>query len=216
MEKNLLKGNESNKPYMNAYFWTQTINPKLNPYSPSDQLVKTYDDIKRILQGYNAEVYIELTDTYTLHYHNIVWCDNKNNHYLLVKRIQASIYKPMSVLGRMFKVNPFTSKAEFEERRNVYVKKDMNRTLEYITHLKDNCIYKMTPINLLVDEEPEKEQPVQKPKKGNLIMNDQPKRILALLDQFESIKSEFLLNWIDWGEHLVNKNKEFKEEMNIK
>jgi len=185
---------EKNLPYKNAYFYTQTIKPALYPYSPEDQYKKSIDDLKTILKGYQCKVFIELTDTYNVHYHTIVYCDNQHTKYLLCKRIYASSANRLSGLGKMFTVNPFTSKDEYEHRLNVYVNKDKDRTLEYIKCISSNCVYDMSPIDEKLDNI---KTIVNDFKKQKEHFENHSKRFLRAVQEFESIKSDYDLNYID-------------------
>lgn len=209
MQKNFPSSKKSlfrNTPYQNAYFWTQTIKPTLAPYSPMEQLVKTIDDIKTILNQYNCEVYVELTQTYVLHYHIIVWCNSSHNDYLLCKRIQASIYKYNSVLGRQFTVNPFTSKEEFEERRNVYVHKDFDRTKRYLPNLTSPRVYSHAPIDIRVNDiedslnDESQDEYIEKVNNQRILKekyNNLHSKFKKLKNEFEATDFHFECEWID-------------------
>lgn len=196
-KKNIISSNKQpvNKPYKNAYFWTQTIRPSLSPLSPNEQYMKTIEDIKRILHGYNCLVYVELTATYTVHYHSIVYMNDtgSNNHYLFIKRIQACIYNYKGSIGKMFTVNPFTSEAEYKERKEIYVNKDKERTLEYLTCLNNHCVYNMAPIDELLEDI------ITEHTKNNESNIERLKNnFIAKCDEIINANNAFNLNWIEY------------------
>jgi len=195
MEK---KNIQQNKPFKNAYFWTQTIKPSLSPLSPNEQYNKTIGDIKRILEGYNCAVYVELTSTYTVHYHTIVYMDDKgkNNHYLFIKRIQACIYNYKGTIGKMFTVNPFTSESEYNERKGVYVNKDKERTLTYLTCVNSHLVYNMMPIDERLKDIPEIIQAeVPQPEPFSITIHG---RIMQKFTDIINDNDSFNLNWIEY------------------